>query len=58
MSRCTYDDHAALRASPEVWASATENERPWPGEPIVIAECRECRTTVAREVEQTAEVVA
>lgn len=51
MPRCPVD-HAALRAAPlEEWALATENERGWEGEGIVIAECRKCHTTIAREIE-------
>ena len=46
---CPAAFHGMIRRSPESFALNTRNPRPWPGEGLIIAECKHCTSTIAIE---------
>jgi hypothetical protein len=50
MNGCTQVDHDRARRSTDEWRTATERQRPWPGEGLELAECKRCSSTLSRQI--------
>lgn len=50
---CPTERHEPLKTDRAAWEAATENERPWfvaVGVTLMMAECRECKSTLCRQL--------